>query len=103
MALLDWVLPGMDGLEICRRVRQVRRPASVYLILLSGRTSREALIAGLEGGADEYLPKPVDLDELRVRLLSGKRLVEGQMELAARVNELEDALRIVSLKSGSLR
>jgi DNA-binding response OmpR family regulator len=93
IALLDWVLPGMDGLEVCRRVRQCQRLDPIYVLLMSGRTSRDAIIAGLEGGADEYLPKPVDLDELRVRLLAGRRIVEAQLRIAARVCELEAILR----------
>ncbi len=89
VAILDWVMPRMDGLEVCRRVRNLRSTEPVYLIMLTGRGGREDLIAGLEGGADEYLAKPVDADELRARLLAAWRLVELQLGLAQRVRELE--------------
>jgi DNA-binding response OmpR family regulator len=91
LALIDWVLPGMDGLEVCRHVRAADRLERPYIILLSGRTSRDAIVAGLDGGADAYLPKPVDLDELRARIQAGERLVGWQSRLSARVRQLEEA------------
>ena len=91
LAVLDWVMPGLDGLEVCRRVRQaVADPP--YLILLTGRRTTGDVVAGLEGGADEYLSKPVDPDELRARVHAAVRVVELQDRLAQRVRELEAAL-----------
>jgi len=91
LALLDWVMPGLDGLEVCRRVRKaVAEPP--YLILLTGRRSPEDVVAGLDAGADEYLGKPVDPAELRARVRAGCRVVELQDRLADRVRELEAAL-----------
>ena len=91
VAILDWVMPGLDGLEVCRRARGLRPSEPPYLILLTGRGAREDLVAGLEGGADEYLTKPVDPDELRARVHAAWRLVELQAGLAERVRQLEAA------------
>lgn len=77
MAILDWMMPGADGLAVCRVIRQ--RPAPyIYLILLTARDRREDLVAGLDSGADDFLTKPFDLDELRSRLRSGTRVLELQ-------------------------
>jgi phosphoserine phosphatase RsbU/P len=98
LALLDWMLPGMDGLEICRRVRSTSAGKTIYIILLTTRTRKEDVIAGLDGGADDYVTKPFDREELRARLRAGCRIVELQSSLAARVAELEEsAARIIQL------
>lgn len=89
VALLDWNMPQLDGLAVCRRVRELQPLEPPFLILLTGRGGHEDLIAGLEGGADEYLPKPVDPAELRVRLNAAWRIVDLQDELARRVRMLE--------------
>jgi DNA-binding response OmpR family regulator len=91
LALLDWGMPKRDGLELCRRVREeLAEPP--YLILLTGRRSRDDIVAGLDAGADEYLPKPVDPEELRARVRAARRLIELRSRLAERVRELEAAL-----------
>jgi DNA-binding response OmpR family regulator len=89
LAILDWMMPGMDGLEICRRVREVDR--SIYLILLTARGSKENIVEGLGAGADDYLVKPFDKDELHARILVGLRVIALQAALADRVKELEAA------------
>jgi DNA-binding response OmpR family regulator len=91
LAILDWLMPGLDGLEVCRRVRQSPCAESVYLILLTARSGRDDIVAGLESGADDYIIKPADPDELRARVQTGRRIVELQARLAARVHELEEA------------
>jgi two-component system cell cycle response regulator len=83
LALLDWVLPGMDGAELCRRLRRVHGRPYVYAILLTAKDRKDELIEGLEAGADDYLIKPFDTQELRVRLQTGFRLVRLQEELIA--------------------
>jgi DNA-binding response OmpR family regulator len=102
LAILDWMMPHMDGLEVCRRVRA--RPTSdpPYLILLTARGACDDIVAGLESGADEYLTKPVDPAELRARLLAGCRVLELRANLAARVAELEAALARVKQLHGLL-
>src|SRR5437016_11754439 len=64
IAIVDWMMPGVDGLELCRRVRREPSLAHMYIVLLTSRTSRGDLVAGLEAGADDYLTKPFDPDEL---------------------------------------
>ena len=91
LAILDWLMPGLDGLEVCRRARGLRPSEPPYLILLTGRGAREDLVAGLEGGADEYLIKPVAPEELQARVHAGWRLVELQAGLAEQVRQLESA------------
>jgi diguanylate cyclase (GGDEF)-like protein len=78
LAVLDWLMPGRDGAEVCRALRREANRPYAYLILLTGRGGREPLLSGLEAGADEFLVKPVDPDELRVRLNAGRRIVQLQ-------------------------
>jgi DNA-binding response OmpR family regulator len=92
LAILDWMMPRMDGLEVCRKVRARPDAEPPYIILLTARGHSDDVVAGLESGADEYLTKPVDPGELRARLRAGCRVLELQASLAARVRELEAAL-----------
>jgi phosphoserine phosphatase RsbU/P len=97
IAILDWMMPGIDGLEICRRVRQGGR--MIYIILLTMRSGKENLIEGLRAGADDYLVKPFHADELHARILVGLRVMKLQETLADRVKALEAAAsEIKSLK-----
>ena len=92
LAVLDWMMPGMDGVEVCRRVREDPALRHLYLIILTTRTSREDLVRGLDSGADDYLSKPFDRNELQARIRVGLRVVQLQGDLAERVRELEAAL-----------
>jgi DNA-binding response OmpR family regulator len=87
LAIMDWMMPGMDGLEICRRVREVDRV--LYIILLTARGSKANLLEGLRAGADDYLVKPFDKDELHARILVGLRVMAMQAALMERVRVLE--------------
>ena len=102
LVILDWMMPGLDGPEICRRVREAPQTRATYAILLTARDSREDLIRGLQSGADDYLSKPFDRRELRVRVEVGVRILQLQEALAARVRELEDAMARVKLLQGLL-
>lgn len=95
LAILDWMMPGMDGLEICRRVREAEK--LVYLILLTARGAKENVIEGLQAGADDYLIKPFDKDELNARILVGLRIMKLQETLADRIQELEEAASEIKL------
>jgi len=92
LAILDRMMPGLDGVEICRRLRQHPNGSSTYVILLTAMSRKENVIEGLEAGADDYLTKPFDRHELRVRLQAGARIVELQSSLCERVRELENAI-----------
>jgi diguanylate cyclase (GGDEF)-like protein len=83
LAILDWMMPGLTGLEVCRRVRQMSRERYTYVLLLTSRSEKEDLIEGMESGADDYIVKPFDQHELKVRLRAGTRIIELQSELVA--------------------
>jgi two-component system, sensor histidine kinase and response regulator len=100
LAVLDWMMPGMEGVELCRKVRQELPHPYSYLILLTSQQLEENVVAGMEAGADDYITKPLNLNQLRVRLNAGKRIVElqdqlldAQEKLTAHANELEMANR----------
>ena len=87
LAILDWMMPEIDGVEVCRRVREQNREPYIYILLLTAKDTAEELIEGMEAGADEYLRKPVNTQELRVRLRAGRRIIDLQEELV-RAREL---------------
>jgi two-component system, cell cycle response regulator len=92
LVLLDWVLPGIDGLELCRRIRSMQTDGRyIYVVLLTAKNQKEHLIQTLEAGADDYLAKPFDPAELRLRLLAGKRLLDLHEELFATRESLRSA------------
>ena len=92
LAIVDWEMPGVDGIELCRRIRSTLLPSPVYVILLTARNSRKDLVAGLEAGADDYLTKPFDPDELRARIHVGQRT----LGLIANIKRLTGLLPICS-------
>lgn len=102
VAVLDWVMPGIDGVDICRAIRDSDTPTQPYLILLTARTRPEDIVQGLGAGADDYITKPVDRKEFEARLQVAARIVGLQQRLADRVDELEDALRRVRQLQGLL-
>jgi DNA-binding response OmpR family regulator len=92
LAVLDWMMPGLEGIEICRRLRATPGFELVYVILLTSRGDKEDLSDGLAAGANDYIAKPFDPVELEARVRVGERMVSLQRNLAARVTELEAAL-----------
>ncbi len=102
LAILDWIMPGVDGLEVCQRVRALKAEQPPHLILLTVKGSRQDLITGLEAGAADYIAKPFDLGELKARLNVGRDVVELRRTLAGRVRELEEALERVKQLQGLL-
>ena len=102
VAILDWIMPGLEGIEICRRANGDPRMANRYFILLTGKSATEDLVAGLQAGASDYLRKPFDETELLARVEVGVRFVELQRKLAERVEELERALTQVRRLEGLL-
>lgn len=83
IAILDWMMPELEGVEICRRVRAISGHPYTFLILLTAHGQKQSLLAGLKAGADDYLSKPFDADELRARLKVGERILRIQDELIA--------------------
>jgi DNA-binding response OmpR family regulator len=106
IVITDWMMPELDGVELVRRIRSGPRPGYVYVILLTAKGQKEDLVAGMDAGADDFLTKPFDRDELRVRLRAGERIVELEQqaraaaglvgaapELERRLSEVADGLR----------
>ncbi len=102
LVLLDWRMPRLDGIEVCRLLRTRSAALTTYVIMLTARGSREDIVAGLDAGADEYITKPFDPAELEARLRAGARIVSLQKSLAERVRELEHALTQVKQLRGLL-
>ena len=97
LAILDWVMPGPSGLELCKRIRTSSDPSTPYVILLTGRGQTDDIIEGFQSGADDYLTKPFNVDELRARVRVGQRIVEMQrqrveQETAYYVEQLEQTV-----------
>lgn len=88
IVITDWMMPRADGLELIRRIRQSELADCVYTILLSARSQKEDLVEGMEAGADDFVSKPFDRDELRVRLREAERIVRLERELAAQNKRL---------------
>jgi diguanylate cyclase (GGDEF)-like protein len=83
LAVIDWLMPGVDGIQLCQKIRQVKTDSYTYVLLLTGKHAQEDVITGLEAGADDYLTKPFDPPELRVRLRTGKRILHLMDQLVA--------------------
>ncbi|TWJ19187.1 GGDEF domain-containing response regulator [Geobacter argillaceus] len=83
LAILDWMMPGMSGVEVCRNVREKVNDSYTYILLLTSQQRDEDLVTGMEAGADDYITKPFKHNELRLRLRAGRRIIELQNELLA--------------------
>jgi len=109
LAVVDWMMPEMNGIDICRRLRQNETTASTYVILLTARDDRQDILQGLNAGADDYVTKPFDNEELRARVNVGRRVIElqavqqerdrlqGTIKTVAKVcHEMNQPLQVVS-------
>jgi diguanylate cyclase (GGDEF)-like protein len=90
MAILDWMMPGMDGVQLCRALRQRKDKPYIYLLLLTAKDHKQDFIEGLEAGADDYLVKPFDSCELKARLNVGRRIAELQHQLLSACDRMRD-------------
>ncbi len=90
IAILDWMMPQLDGTDVCRAVRAASMPVEPYLLILTTRANRADVIAGLQAGADDYVTKPFDRVELQARLQVGLRVIRLQVQLIDRLRELEE-------------
>jgi sigma-B regulation protein RsbU (phosphoserine phosphatase) len=91
IVVTDWDMPRLDGAGLVQRVRASDRPGYVYLIMLTGRSEKSDIVAGMDAGADDYLAKPFDRDELRVRVRAGERIIQLERALAVRNTQLHSA------------
>lgn len=92
LAILDWLMPGMNGIEVCHKLREQPNQTPPYLILLTAKRDKADIVAGLNAGADDYLSKPFEPDELRARIAVGRRVLKLQRSLADRLVELNTTL-----------
>lgn len=102
LIILDWLMPNLDGLQICRKLRASALPAPAYVLLVTMKDQAADIVAGLQAGADDYITKPYNRDELRARIQVGARVVALQQHLMQRIQELEDALAHVKRLGGLL-
>ena len=102
IAVLDWMMPGVDGPELCRRLRTRSTSEPTYVILLTSLDAKSDVVAGLQAGANDYVTKPFDRDELRARVKVGRMVMDLQSSLMTRVRELEAALTQVKQLQGLL-
>ena len=90
VAILDWMMPGMEGIEVCRQLRKLKKDEDqyTYVILLTAKDSKENIVIGMDAGADDYIIKPFDHHELRVRVRAGARIIDLQSELLSAKQKL---------------
>ncbi len=99
IAILDWMMPELSGIDICRRMREANK--LIYIILLTARDRKEDIVEGLQAGADDYLIKPFHKDELHARIQVGVRIIALQRALSLKIEKLEDArAEIRALRAG---
>ncbi len=102
IGILDWMMPGLNGPQVCQALKENMGPSHLYLILLTSKGERDDIVQGLEAGADDYMTKPFDLQELRARVQVGVRVLMLQQKLEDRVQQLELALSEVKQLQGLL-
>lgn len=93
LAVLDWMMPRTDGIDVCRRARDLEKLQHLYIIMLTTRDTKEDLAEALEAGADDYINKPFNRKELQARINVGMRMLNLQMTLSKRVQELEESIQ----------
>jgi two-component system cell cycle response regulator len=86
LIISDWMMPKMDGLELCRKIRLMKRSSYIYFIILTSKTSKEDVVKGLDAGADDFLVKPFDYEELKYRIKIGKRIIDLEQKIMTLAN-----------------
>ena len=102
IAILDWVMPGISGDKLCRKLRELKSLPPIYTILLTVRRDKADVVAGLEAGANDYIRKPFDREELRARVAVGERVVKLEAALFERITKLQDAMTQIKRFKGIL-
>lgn len=100
LAILDWMMPEMDGLEVVRRIRAVPTDSPPYIIMLTIKSEKNDIVTGLDAGADDYLAKPYDHAELHARVNVGRRILKMQAAMADKLSELQKTLDHVKTLRG---
>jgi sigma-B regulation protein RsbU (phosphoserine phosphatase) len=102
MLITDWMMPDLDGVELCRRIRAINLPSYVYIILLTSLTQKENITQGLDAGADDYITKPFEKTELLARVRAGERVIRLERSLRQKNKELSEAFAHVKQLKGLL-
>jgi sigma-B regulation protein RsbU (phosphoserine phosphatase) len=102
LVILDWMMPNMNGIEFCNKIRNDKSKKSIYIIMLTAQEGKDNAVAALKAGADDFITKPFNNSELNARINAGKRIIELQENLFNRITELEDALSQVKQLQGLL-
>ncbi len=102
IALLDWEMPEIDGVELCRKIKELPRDNPIHVIMVTARDSHSDILHGFDAGADDYITKPFNDDELRARIRVGERIVRIQSTLSQTLLELRQALDLVDTLQGSI-
>jgi PAS domain S-box-containing protein len=103
LAILDWVMPGMDGVEVCRKARETGATESVYIVLLTAKGETDHMVAGLAAGANDYLIKPFNRAELQARVEAGCRMVEMRLAMMAELSERKRAQEVLRISEERFR
>ena len=101
LAIVDWMMPEVNGVDFCREVREFAALDSTYIILLTGKRQKDDFVNGLESGADDFIRKPFDREELLARLRAAERIIKLQSSLATRVRELNQAVSKIKTPQGN--
>ncbi|MBI9078084.1 MAG: response regulator transcription factor [Desulfatibacillum sp.] len=101
LCILDWVMPGMDGIELCQKIKAMEGE-NKYIILLTARKEPKDIVAGLDAGADDYMSKPFNRPELQARLQAGRRIVDLRKALSDQVKSLQEAIAQIKTLEGIL-
>jgi len=101
LAIVDWMMPEMNGVEFCRKVRESAVLSSTYIILLTSKRQKDDFVTGLDSGADDFIRKPFDRDEFLARLRAAERRIKLESSLATQVRELNQALSKIKTLQGN--
>lgn len=102
LAVLDWAMPGLDGPQICERIRARASNSYTYVVLVTARSSKSDVVAGLSAGADDFVSKPVDAEEMRARLRVGERVLKLEQSLAEQIEKLQVEIKHVQELQGMI-
>ena len=94
LALIDWMMPGLSGIELCRKIREVKTAVPLYVILLTAKSDKEDVLEGFAAGADDFIKKPFDSGELLARLQVGRRLIEQQALMHCLIDSIPDPIYV---------
>ena len=102
LGILDWMMPEMDGPEVCRRLRKAKASSIPYIILLTAKAGKDDIVSGLDAGANDYVTKPFARDELRAWVNVGERIIHLELALVQQVKRLQEALDHIKTLQGIL-